>query len=124
LDAKDMVLIKQHLKKSTLIIYFIAGFVFIGAVIFSFIYNSAIGKIASSLSGGLPTLQSFSNAYLIGFIIVCFLSFVAIGLYRYAKYHIDLTIYRRRRGEAKPDQPELPKDAPPASSNLIDHANQ
>jgi hypothetical protein len=37
LDIKDMILIKQHLKKSTLTIYFAAGFIFIGTVLFSFI---------------------------------------------------------------------------------------
>jgi hypothetical protein len=125
LDLKDMILIKQHLKKSTLTIYFAAGFIFIGAVLFSFIYNMFIPNIAAQLNDGhAATPETIRITYIIDFAVACAITLLAVAMYRYAKYKIDLTIFRRRRGEEASSTSEPPKDVPPASSNLIDHAGK
>jgi hypothetical protein len=132
LDLKDMILIKQHLKKSTLAIYFAAGFIFIVAVLFSFIYNMFTNKIAAALNADAQggNARTFDITYIIVFAVACFITLVAIAMYRYAKYKIDLTIFRRRRGEetatplSEKDAIESKKETPPASSNLIDHAGK
>jgi hypothetical protein len=120
-----MVLIRQHLKKSTLAIYFAAGFIFIAAVLFSFVYNMFTNIIADALNtdarGGNAT--TFNTTYIIAFAISCGITLVAIAMYRYAKYKIDLTIFRRRRGEETTTSDSI-KETPPASSNLIDHAGK
>lgn len=120
-----MILIKQHLKKSTLMIYFLAGFVVIAAVLFSFLYNMFVLNIAAQLSGGSAgNSESFNITYIIEFAIVCTITLIAVAMYRYAKYKIDLTIFRRRRGEETAATSEPPKEVPPASSNLIDHVDK
>jgi hypothetical protein len=54
------------------------------------------------------------------------ISLISVGLYRYAKFKIDLTLLRRRRGETLTEQQptvELPKEDTP-TAGLTSNADQ
>ncbi|MDE6476662.1 MAG: hypothetical protein K2L48_00435 [Mycoplasmoidaceae bacterium] len=67
---------------------------------------------------------STDTFFIIGFAITALLTLIAIGLYRYAKYKIDLTIYLRKHGkDTKAEEKKESKSndsSSQASSGLTD----
>jgi hypothetical protein len=110
LDSKELILIRQHVPYKYFTIYFVAGFVFIASLIFCFIFGNQniIYRVAASIaSNKSPTITAWNAAYGILFGVTAFLSLISIAFYRYARYCIDLTLYRRRHGELAKTEEEI-----------------
>lgn len=113
-DTKDFNLLKFHVPKKVFNIYFASIFIFALSILFAIIY-----LFFYRLSQNISTDVFF----IIGFIISAVLTLIAIGLYRYAKYKIDLTIYLRKHGkDTKTDETKSKpsNSSSQASSGLTD----
>jgi hypothetical protein len=77
-------------------LYFISGFVFLFDVVLAIAYFAFSEKMIGELG---TTTFAINIIYGIGFGTVALISLIAIGIYRFAKFKIDLTIFRRRHGE-------------------------
>jgi hypothetical protein len=68
-----------------------------------------------------------NGPYAILFGVSALISLISVGLYRYARFKIDLTLLRRRRGETITEQPSQPieptKDETP-TTGLTSNADQ
>jgi hypothetical protein len=76
--------------------YFSAGFIFVTNLFFIFLTIALIDKIVAPFSGN----NKINIAFGIIFGIACLISLITVGIYRYAKYRIDLALYLRRRGQS------------------------
>lgn len=90
IDTKDFNLLKYHVPKKIFRIYFWSIAVFAFSIFFAIVYLFFY-RISDSIST--------DTFFIIGFVITALLTLIAIGLYRYAKYKIDLTIYLRKHGK-------------------------
>ncbi len=90
IDTKDFNLLKYHVPKKIFTIYFWSIAVFAFSIFFAIVYLFFY-RISDSIST--------DTFFIIGFVITALLTLIAIGLYRYAKYKIDLTIYLRKHGK-------------------------
>jgi hypothetical protein len=123
IDAREIYLVRQHIPQKYFRLYFAAGFIFIINLIVISTYVALIDKIQSSFDiSDLKTRISVTFAIL--FAVSAFISLVVIGVYRYAKYRIDLILYLRRRGEVTIDKiPDTTDDGKQATSDLTNHAD-
>lgn len=114
-DTKDFNLLKYHVPKKIFNLYFSSIAVFAFSILFAIIYLFFY-RISESISTDV--------FFIIGFVITAILTLIAIGLYRYAKYKIDLTIYLRKHGKdtkAEETKKDVPVDSSSkASSGLTD----
>ncbi len=114
-EMKDIAPKIMHFQRKWLWIYVASGIVFILAIIFN----------ASFFFGYLRNLQppvslEINECWplILFFTLTAVLTLISIGLQRYARFKIDLDIYRRKRGKAIPE--DKPKKDSKASSGLID----
>ncbi|MDR3257417.1 MAG: DUF5453 family protein [Mycoplasmataceae bacterium] len=124
-DSKEIYLVKQHVPQKYFKLYFVAGFVFIANLIFIFTFIACLKFISSPTIWGQNWLINGPYAILFG--VSALISLISVGLYRYARFKIDLTLLRRRRGETITEQPSQPieptKDETP-TTGLTSNADQ
>jgi hypothetical protein len=126
-DSKEIYLIRQHIPRKNFNLYFSAGFIFILNLIFVFTIVAFADQISAPFRQDIRINVTFG----IIFGISALISLVSIGIYRYAKYKIDLALYLRRHGkttdELKSDlgktTDELKSDLGKATSSLADNAD-
>jgi hypothetical protein len=94
-EGKEMLLIRQHIKKKHITMFFVAGFIYIFNIIFIFVYIALIDKIQHAFD---PSYQ-INATFGILFGISSFITLITIGFYRYAKFKIDITMFRRKHGK-------------------------
>jgi hypothetical protein len=104
-DSRNIFLIRQHITPRSFRLYFAAGFVFVLNLIIVYVYLALIDKITAPLDASLRINVGFG----IIFGIAALISLITIGIYRYARYKIDLTLYLRRHGQATKDKEEKPE---------------
>ncbi|GHU31495.1 hypothetical protein FACS1894166_03050 [Bacilli bacterium] len=99
-------------------------------IVFSVIYFSLTKPMINSLvDKKWEIAPSVNLVYGLGFGIVALFSLISIGFYRYTRFKIDLTLYRRRHGEktnAPLDATSTAEttDTPLASTSLTDNATK
>jgi hypothetical protein len=118
-DSKEIYLIRQHIPRKHFNLYFAAGFVFVFNLIFVFTFMSLIDPISKAFMQEIRINAAFG----IVFGISALISLIAIGMYRYAKYKIDLALYLRRHGQSETEKKEEPK-IEQATSGITDNADQ
>lgn len=107
LEAKGIMNKAVHFQRKWLYWYLSALIVFVVAVIFSFVF---LVVFKMNFFNMRSEKYSYEWKPLIADIVVTgVLSLVSIGLQRYARYKIDLDIYKRNRGEL-PKKEEMEKD--------------
>jgi hypothetical protein len=117
-DAKEIYLVKQHVPHKYIRLYFVPGFIFITNLIFVFTYIALIDKIKSAFDSTIEINAAFG----ILFGITALISLITIGIYRYARYKIDLSIHLRRRGQMLEDNKLVDIDKP--TSGISNNADQ
>jgi hypothetical protein len=117
-DSREIYLVRQHIPRQYFTLYFLGGFIFVFNLIFVFIMIGFIDQIFEAFNQSSRVNVSFG----IIFGISALISLVTIGVYRYARYKIDLTLYLRRRGKTPNDLPKLDSDK--ATSGITEHADQ
>lgn len=111
LEAKGIMAKVAHFRKKWLYWYLAAMIVFIVAIIFNFVFTFIY-------NGWHPSHKEEDLAKILlitYFVITALLTLVSIGLQRYARFKIDLDIYRRTHGE-NPRQEEIKKQEPKVDS--------
>lgn len=103
-EAKSTMPKAVHFQRKWLYWYLSSIIVFVVAIIFSFIYIFIYRKNTTN-----PASDRRQWSLIIYFVITGILSLVSIGLQRYARFRIDLDIYRRTHGEL-PKKDEIEKD--------------
>lgn len=101
-EAKTTMPKAVHFQRKWLYWYLAALIVFVVAIIFNFIYIFIY-------MGNIKPTDRRQWSLIIYFVITGVLTLVSIGLQRYARYKIDLDIYRRTHGEL-PKKEEMEKD--------------
>lgn len=114
LDTKDFSLLKYHVPKKNFNIYFggiaTIAFSIIFSIVYLFFYQIAIKN------------GSHTDAFfLAGLIVTAILTLLGIGVYRYAKYKIDLAVYLRKHGKDvnKENKEETPVSDMPIAMLLL-----
>jgi hypothetical protein len=117
-DARDIYLIRQHIPRKYFYSYFISGFIFVFNLIVIFVYIALIHQIEQAIDKDVQLKTNIIFGILFG--IAAIVSLVTIGMYRYAKFRIDLTLYRRRHGEndTRQDQTSSGVSSDQATSGL------
>lgn len=106
LEAKGIMNKAMHFRRKWLGWYLAALIVFIVAIIFSFIF---IVIFRTAYYDQHSSLHSQKWPLIIYIVITGVLTLVSIGLQRYARFKIDLDIYKRTHGEL-PKKEELDKE--------------
>ncbi len=119
-DTKDFNLIKFHVPRKLFKFYYSSLIVFMVGILFAIVYLFCYPSSISTISN--------TTFYVIGLVILCLITLVGIGLYRYARYKIDLAIYLRKHGktvsEAKVSETNNSSSSEKASSGLTDAAKK
>lgn len=103
LESKGIMNKVAHFRRKWLWWYLVAIIVFIVAIIFTFVFYWVYRQFYFAPNG--PTWKvMIANPVVAGV-----LTLVSIGLQRYARYKIDLDIYKRNHGEL-PKKEEMEKD--------------
>lgn len=89
-DTKDFNLLKYHVPKKIFNIYIASIFLFAFSILFVIIY-----MFCYQYAQGLPSQIYF----IIGIVISAILTLIAIGVYKYSRYKIDLSVYLRKHGK-------------------------
>jgi hypothetical protein len=117
-DSKEIYLVKQHVPRKNFNLYFSAGFIFIFNLVFVFVMMAFTDKISASFSSDVKINVTFG----IIFGVSALISLITIGIYRYAKYKIDLALYLRRRGEKPTEKEEIENKIEQSTSGIADNA--
>jgi hypothetical protein len=117
-DSKEIYLVKQHVPRKNFNLYFSAGFIFIFNLIFVFVMMAFADKISASFQPDMKINVTFG----IIFGVSALISLITIGVYRYAKYKIDLALYLRRRGEKPAEKEETENRIEQSTSGIADNA--
>jgi hypothetical protein len=113
-DAKEIYLIRQHVNVKYFRYYFIAGFIFVANVIFISIYSASIDSIKRTFD----TEHAINATLGILFGVSSLVSLISIGVYRYARFKIDLALAKRRHGESIKEEPTA--NTPTAIDSNVD----
>lgn len=104
LESKNTMPQAVHFQRKWLKWYLAALIVFVGAIVFNFIF-----LVVFLTQTGFFWPSKVTWPLIIYMVITGVLTLVSIGLQRYARYKIDLDIYRRKHGEL-PKKEEIEKD--------------
>ena len=106
LEAKGIMNKAMHFQRKWLYWYLTALIIFVVSIIFSFAYFAIFRTKFFD-----PSSSVFEKTWplIIDVVLVGVLTLVSIGFQRYARYKIDLDIYKRNRGEL-PKKEEMEKD--------------
>lgn len=105
LEVKNIAPKSMHFQKKWLKFYLVAIILFIAAILF----NSMFYVFVINESAGLT---KYSWQLLVHFFVTVGLTLVSIGFQRYARFRIDLDIYRRKHGEEIKQKAEEEKNKP------------
>ncbi|XQP55659.1 MAG: DUF5453 family protein [Mycoplasmoidaceae bacterium] len=104
LEAKGIMAKAAHFRKKWLHWYLAAMIVFVVAILFCFIFIFIFNGYHPSIKDDHNRVQMFLVIY---FVITGVLTLVSVGLQRYARFKIDLDIYRRLHGEMPKKEEEI-----------------
>lgn len=105
LELKDISPKVMHFQKKWLKFYIVSASFFVATILF----NALFFIIASKYESAYSTKRWMWIIYLV---ISLVLSLISIAFQRYARYRIDLDVYRRRHGEEiKDNEPKKPEEA-------------
>lgn len=120
-ELKDIAPKIMHFQKKWLWIYIVAAIFFILSIIFNVLFFTLY--LAEKYTPG----ESPMWPLIVYFVITAVLTLVSIGVQRYARFKIDLDVYKRKRGqmpqekkEEKPAESKPKDDKPKASGGLVD----
>lgn len=102
LEAKGIMAKVAHFRKKWLYWYLAAMIVFVVAILFCFIFIFIFKGSHHDLDDGMR-----QTMLIIYFTITGVLTLVSVGLQRYARFKIDLDIYRRLHGEMPKKEEEI-----------------
>lgn len=106
LEAKGIMNKVMHFRRKWLYWYLVALIIFVVAIIFTFTYIAIFRTFFFD-----PSSSQFDQTWplIIDMVLTGVLTLVSIGFQRYARYKIDLDIYKRTHGEL-PKKEEIEKD--------------
>lgn len=124
LELREIAPKMMHFQRKWLWYYVASAIVFIIAIVFNAVFF--FGYLRSHVTPIVPIDIKYSWPLVVFFVITAVLSLVSIGLQRYARFKIDLDIYKRKRGqmpkqkEEKPSESKPKDSTPKASGGLMD----
>ncbi len=125
LELKDIAPKMMHFQRKWLWYYAASAIVFVVAIIFNACFF--FGYLKSHVDPIVPLDIAKCWPLLIFLLITLVLTLVSIGLQRYARFKIDLDIYKRKRGqmpqqpkEEKPDEKKPQDSSPKATGSLVE----
>jgi hypothetical protein len=101
-ESRELFYLKAHVPKKCFYYYLSSGVFFLLAVLSTILITPATSKLENIYGNiALPMGLMFG--------LTAFFSLIAIGLYRYGKFRIELAIYKRRHGEMLIKQEDVNK---------------
>lgn len=103
-ELKDISPKIMHFRRKWLWIYVVAAIFFVVAIIFNVMFFVFYLRENIEPSAEMPLWP-----FIVYFVITAVLTLISIGLQRYARFKIDLDIYRRKRGQMPEQKKEESK---------------